>query len=227
MLPGLLFLFATEPRSDSKINFSDANQRLSYSLGSLIGDTIKQKNIALSETALIKGMQDGQEQISPLLDSVTLENLSTESKNRLYHYMGLDSQNPIKSRREIYANRKLTGRSFILANQHRQGVVSLPSGLQYKVIHSGKGESPQAYDTVGIEFHIHSLDGKQIANSGSKGETTVFPVKSLIKGLAEAVQLMKPGASWEVYIPPHLAYGRMRRFANMTVIADVRLESVY
>lgn len=223
----LLTVFTTTVKAESELKFSDANQRLSYSLGNIIGSTIKRKNMALNETVLIKGIQDGKASITPLLDNVSLNKHSAEIKNQLHLKMGLESQSPVKSRREIYASRKLTGKAFMQANKHRQGVVSLPSGLQYRIITPGDGIHPQLYDTVGIEFHIHTLDGKQISNSGIKGEKSVLPVNSLIKGLAEAVQLMKPGAIWEVYLPPHLAYGRMRRYANLTVIADVRLESVY
>lgn len=223
----LFYAFSAAVNSDSTIRFSDANQRLSYSLGNLIGSTLKHKNLTLDEAVIIKGIQDGQAQITPLLDSASLNRHSAEIKNQLQQKMGLETPHPIQSRREIYANRKLTGKAFMQANRHRQDVVSLPSGLQYKVVRTGDGVTPQAYDTVAIEFHIHTVDGKQIANSGARGETSVMPVNSLIKGLAEAVQLMRPGAIWEVYLPPQLAYGHMRRYANLTMVADVRLESVH
>ncbi len=223
----LFFSFSASVHSGSAISFSDANQRLSYSLGNIIGNTLKRKNLSLDETVLIKGIQDGQAQITPLLDSASLNQHSAEIRNQLQQKMGLETQHPIQSRREIYANRKLTGKAFMQANRHRQDVVSLPSGLQYKVVRPGDGVNPQEYDKVGIEFHIHTLEGKQIANSGARGETSVMPVNSLIKGLAEAVQLMRPGAIWEVYLPPQLAYGHMRRYANLTMVADIRLESVH
>lgn len=212
--------------AQTTINFTDADQRLSYSLGNLIGSELKRKKLELNEAVLTKGLQDSQNNITPLLDAIEVRHLTDEFRNQMHSKMGMESTYTIKSRTQMNKNRRLSGAAFMKANKHRQGVITLPSGVQYKVITQGSGVSPTDADTVEIELHTHSIDGQPVANSGAEGETRTFQVNSLIKGLAEVVLLMQPGAKWEVYIPPELAYGRIRRFANLTVIAEIRLVSV-
>lgn len=212
--------------AETATNFSDANQRLSYSLGNIIGNEIKRKKMILNESVLRKGFQDSQSNIAPLIDAVEIHRLTNDIKNQFHLKMGLESTYTIKSRREINSNRQRSGASFMKANKNRKGVITLPSGVQYKIITQGSGISPTASDTVEIEFQTHSIDGQPIAYTGAKGEPRKFKVTALIKGLAEAVQLMQPGSKWEVYIPPKLAYGRMRRYANLTVVVEISLISI-
>lgn len=218
-------VFLNTVHGEFVINSSDANQRFSYSLGNIIGNEIKRNQMALNISVLRKGLEDSQTEIAPLVDALETRRLASHVSNQIHTQMGLESDYSIQARHQLHRNRESSGGSFLSANKHRNGVVSLPSGVQYKVIKQGKGNSPLATDTVEIEIHAHSVDGKQIAYS-AKGETTNVQVNSLIKGLSETVQLMQPGAIWEVYIPPQLAYTRIRRYAHLTVIAEVRLVAI-
>jgi len=99
------------------------------------------------------------------------------------------------------------GEEFLKENAKKEGVKTLPSGLQYKVIKEGEGKSPKATDTVSVHYRGTLLDGTEFDSSIKRGEPAEFPVNGVIKGWTEALQLMKQGAKWMLYIPANLAYG--------------------
>ena len=100
---------------------------------------------------------------------------------------------------------------FFEANSKKEGVVTLPSGLQYKVITQGAGKIPKATDTVVTHYRGTVIDGTEFDNSYTRGEPASFPVNKVIKGWTEALQLMNVGSKWELYIPSALAYGNQQR----------------
>ncbi len=102
---------------------------------------------------------------------------------------------------------EMTGDAFLEANKSKPGVVVLPSGLQYKIITEGNGESPKANDIVTVNYAGTLVNGKEFDSSYKRGQPASFPVSGVIPGWVEALQLMKPGAVWELYIPANLAYG--------------------
>lgn len=102
---------------------------------------------------------------------------------------------------------QMTGEAFLEANKSKPGVVVLPSGLQYKIITEGAGESPKASDVVTVNYAGTLVNGKEFDSSYKRGQPASFPVGGVIPGWVEALQLMKPGAVWELYIPANLAYG--------------------
>ena len=104
------------------------------------------------------------------------------------------------------ANKK-EGEEFLASNKTKEGVVTTASGLQYKVITAGTGPSPKASDKVSVHYRGTLIDGTEFDSSYRRGEPVSFPVKGVIAGWTEALQLMKEGAKWELYIPSELAYG--------------------
>jgi FKBP-type peptidyl-prolyl cis-trans isomerase len=96
---------------------------------------------------------------------------------------------------------------FLMENKTKEGVKTLPSGLQYKVIKDGTGKTPKASDTVVTHYRGTLIDGTEFDSSYKRGEPAEFPVGGVIKGWTEALQLMKEGAKWILYVPPKLAYG--------------------
>ncbi len=96
---------------------------------------------------------------------------------------------------------------YLKENAKKEGVKSLPSGLQYKVIKDGAGKSPKATDTAVVHYRGTTTDGKEFDSSYKRGEPAEFPVNRVIPGWTEGLQLMKEGAKWMLYIPPNLAYG--------------------
>jgi FKBP-type peptidyl-prolyl cis-trans isomerase FklB len=102
---------------------------------------------------------------------------------------------------------KQEGEAFLAENKKKKGVTTLPSGLQYQVIRSGKGASPKASDTVVTHYHGTLINGKVFDSSVDRGQPATFPVARVIKGWTEALQKMKVGDKWKIYVPSQLAYG--------------------
>ena len=112
-----------------------------------------------------------------------------------------------KLQEEQVAGLKAEGEAFLAENAKKEGVVTLPSGLQYKVLNSGNGASPKATDTVECHYEGRLISGTVFDSSYQRGETASFGVNQVIAGWVEALQLMKEGDKWQLYIPYNLAYG--------------------
>ncbi len=112
-----------------------------------------------------------------------------------------------KDRNQLAEENLSQGEAFITENGKREGVVSLPSGLQYEVIHDGGGDTPRNTDTVVTHYRGTLIDGKEFDSSHRRGEPASFPVNRVISGWTEALQLMTVGSKWKLFIPANLAYG--------------------
>lgn len=125
---------------------------------------------------------------------------------------------------------KTAGEKFLSENKKKEGVVTLPSGLQYKILTEGKGEKPKASDTVECHYEGSLIDGTIFDSSVRRGETAEFPVNGVIAGWVEALQLMPVGSKWQLYIPSELAYGSRGAGQsigpNETLIFDVELINI-
>lgn len=125
---------------------------------------------------------------------------------------------------------KKQGEEFLGENKSKQGVVTLPSGLQYKILTEGKGPKPTASDTVQCNYRGTLINGKEFDSSAKHGGPATFPVSGVIKGWTEALQLMPVGSKWELFIPPDLAYGDRGAGADIgpdsTLVFDVELVSI-
>lgn len=126
-----------------------------------------------------------------------------------------------------YGNQLEQGAAFLAANSKKEGVVTLPSGLQYKVIKEGNGPKPKATDKVTTHYHGTLIDGTVFDSSVQRNQPATFPVNGVIKGWVEALQLMPTGSKWRLFVPYNLAYGErgagstIKPFA--TLIFDVEL----
>jgi FKBP-type peptidyl-prolyl cis-trans isomerase FklB len=122
-----------------------------------------------------------------------------------------------------------TGEEFLAENAKKEGVVSLPSGLQYEVITMGTGEKPLAHNTVTCHYHGTVISGEVFDSSVQRGQPASFPLNAVISGWTEALQLMPTGSKWRLFLPPHLAYGsrQVSRVIgpNSTLIFEVELIS--
>lgn len=125
---------------------------------------------------------------------------------------------------------KRIGQEFLAENSKKEGVETLSSGLQYKVIEAGDGASPKATDSVTVHYEGTLIDGEVFDSSYKRGDSITFKVGQVIQGWQEALQLMKPGATWMLYIPSDLAYGERGTFGsigpNETLIFKVELLAV-
>ncbi|MCK9418960.1 MAG: FKBP-type peptidyl-prolyl cis-trans isomerase [Nitrospirae bacterium] len=126
---------------------------------------------------------------------------------------------------------KKEGEAFLEKNKTREGVKTLPSGLQYKVITEGKGKSPRERDTVTVHYRGTLIDGKEFDSSYKRGQPETFHMDGMITGWAEALQLMKEGSKWQLVIPSDLAYGEAGSDTgsigpNAVLIFEIELISV-
>ena len=122
------------------------------------------------------------------------------------------------------------GKIFLDENKMKDGVKELPSGLQYKIVTAGNGTRPEIHDTVTVHYRGTLIDGTEFDSSYSRGEPISFPVNGVIPGWIEALQLMKEGSKWQLFIPSHMAYGERGAGRaippNATLIFDVELLKV-
>jgi FKBP-type peptidyl-prolyl cis-trans isomerase FklB len=197
--------------------------KVSYSIGLNIGKDFKSQNIEVNPELLARGIKDAISDTKPLLtDEEIQEAIGSFQLERLAEAEEMAKAAGEKNRQE--------GESFLLENAKKEGVVTLPSGLQYKVIEEGTGKSPEPGDQVTVHYRGTLVDGTEFDSSYERGEPVTFPVGGVIPGWTEALQLMKEGAKWQLFIPPSLAYGEKGAGQvigpNSTLIFDVELISV-
>jgi FKBP-type peptidyl-prolyl cis-trans isomerase FklB len=196
---------------------SNANDSLSYSFGLLIGSNMAVQGVeTVNYDVFLKAFQDGFADRQDIME-YTQANEYIES-----FFTSLASKE---------ADMNLAkSQAFLEENAKQEGVVVLPSGLQYKELTAGSGESPKASEQVRVHYHGTFIDGKVFDSSIDRGEPIVFGVNQVIAGWTEALQLMKPGSRWMLYIPPYLAYGQQGAGGvigpNMALIFEVELIEV-
>ena len=181
-------------------------EKMSYSIGADIGRNLKNNEIGLSLQHFFAGIRDAFTG-KPL--ALTNQELSAGVQN---------FQTEMRQKAILRAERTPAGRvavkpgkDFLAANAKKPGVKTTSSGLQYKVIKSGNGATPKATDKVTTHYEGRLIDGKVFDSSYKRGEPATFPVNGVIKGWTEALQMMKEGDKWQLYIPHHLAYGPQGR----------------
>ena len=188
-------LAAEEKQSIEK---ADLEKQISYALGYNIFDKLKE-TFEIDPTFFMMGAMDRHEK-QPKLTQEKLEQI-------LKSYQRLARQKQIeKIKMESKVNRE-KGIMFLEENKKKENVVTLPSGLQYKIIIAGKGPLPKATDTVECHYKGRLIDGTEFDSSYRRGKPAAFQVGGVIKGWIEALQMMKVGSKWELYIPSDLAYG--------------------
>jgi FKBP-type peptidyl-prolyl cis-trans isomerase FklB len=191
-------------------------KRFSYIIGMQIGQQLRNDNIELDEAAFMAAIRDVAAGNKPQLSQQELQ----ATMQRIQQQRQAESQ-------KIAEKNTLEGQKFLEENKKKAGVKVLPSGLQYKVIKSGSGTSPKATDTVEVNYRGTLIDGTEFDSSYSRGQPATFPVNGVIKGWQEALQAMKEGGKWQIYVPAELAYGSRGAGAkigpNATLIFDVEL----
>lgn len=194
----------------------DEKDRISYSVGYQMGGDFKRQKIDINAAALIKGIEDALAEGQPLMTSPEMQNTLVELKKRVV--AGQEETRQLA--RERYLEE---GRSFFTANAKKEGVVTLPSGLQYKVSKSGAGSKPLASDTVSVNYRATFLDGTEFDSSYRDNKPATFRLDSVIAGLREGLLLMETGSHWQLFLPATLAFGEQGPMADRPVIFDLEL----
>jgi FKBP-type peptidyl-prolyl cis-trans isomerase len=198
-------------------------EKESYAMGMNLGMGLHRQGMTLDPALVARGMRDAMAGKKTAMTEdeakAALTQLQTDVRQKL----------DAKSHEEGAVNRK-EGDTFLAANKTKDGVKTLPSGLQYKVLKEGTGPKPTASDTVTCNYRGTLINGKEFDSSYKRGQPTSFPVGGVIKGWTEALQLMPVGSKWELFIPPDMAYGDRGAGADIgpgeTLIFEVELLSI-
>jgi FKBP-type peptidyl-prolyl cis-trans isomerase FklB len=199
-------------------------QKASYAIGMNWGTGLHRQNIDVDSAALIQGMKDA------LAGGKTLLTEDEARTALMQLQKEVQEKQQAKAAAEGDANKK-EGEAFLAANKSKEGVVTLPSGLQYKILKEGTGPKPTATDSVVCNYKGTLINGTEFDSSYKRGEPATFPVTGVIKGWTEALQLMPVGSKWQLFIPSDLAYGPRGTPGgpigpNATLIFEVELISI-
>lgn len=192
--------FGEVQKTVKKIKFKDQREKLSYSIGLDIGKNLKKQEIDINTKLLLKGLTDALSGTTPSLTEEEIKEVFTTFQKAME-----TKQNEKKLK--LAEKNKTEGEAFLVANKTKEGVVTLPSGLQYKELTPGKGPSPIATDTVTVNYQGTLIDGTEFDSSYKRGQPLKIGVSGVIPAWTEALQLMKVGAKWQLFIPANLAYG--------------------
>lgn len=223
MVLGIVLLAGPAANAEEKKALQTAKEKQSYSLGADIGSKLKGQSIDIDADLFSQGLKD----------AVSGGKLMMTEQERKETLTGLQKELMEKQAeriKQISEKNKKEGEAFLSENKNKEGVKTLPSGLQYKVIKEGAGKTPKADDTVVTNYRGTLTDGTEFDSSFKRGEPATFPVKGVIPGWTEALQLMKEGSKWELFIPSNLAYGERGAGnaigPNATLIFEIELISV-
>ncbi len=216
-------LLVGQANAEEKKALQTTKEKQSYSLGADIGSKLKAQPIEIDPDVFVQGLKDAFTKGKMLMTEQEIK----ESLSGLQKELREKQAVLIK---ELAEKNKKEGEAFLAANKTKEGVKTLPSGLQYKVIKAGTGKTPKADDTVVTNYRGTLIDGTEFDSSYKRGQPATFKVNAVIHGWTEALQLMKEGSKWELFIPANLAYGE-RGAGNLigpdaTLIFEVELISV-
>jgi len=203
-----------------KTSLEEGKEEVSYALGLNIGASIKQLDADVDLDILVQAIRDTLEDRGSLLNESEFRKVLTDFQR--------DVRLERNKKRQAKAGENLKeGKEFLEANKNKEGVVTTASGLQYKVLVQGDGPKPKADDKVKVHYRGTLIDGTEFDSSYKRGAPVTFPVKGVIKGWTEALQLMNVGSKYELYVPSDLAYGSRGTGGdigpNATLIFEVEL----
>jgi len=211
------------PAKPAPITLKTQKDKASYALGMNFGTGLRKQSIDIDPAILARGLRDSFSNGKTLLTEDEAKAVLTQL------------QSDVRKKQQELAlqlgeTNKKQGLEFLEANKTKDGVVTLPSGLQYKVLQEGTGPKPAPTDTVVCNYRGTLLDSTEFDSSYKHGQPVTFPVTGVIKGWTEALQLMPVGSKWQLFIPSALAYGE-RGFGgqigpNATLIFEVELLSI-
>ena len=190
------YLFAEEVPT-----LENLKEKESYSIGYQVGLSMMRDGVEVDLDTLIKGLQDAISEKDPLLNNEEMRDLIVDRRERA-------KEAQMQKLLETRAKNAEETQKFLAENVKKQGIMTTESGLQYKILKAGEGISPESGDTVTVHYKGTFIDGEEFDSSYSKGEPQSFQVSRVIKGWTEALQMMKVGSKWKIFLPPRLAYGQ-------------------
>ena len=215
----------TDPKKNSAPLALETNKdKVSYAVGLNLGRGIHKEAVDVDPEILARGLRDGLGDTKPQMTDEEVQATLTELQKQVTAHQQ-------EVRQQAIEKNKKAGEVFLAANKDKPGVVTLPSGLQYKIIEPGTGPKPTASDSVVCNYRGTLIDGTEFDSSYKRGQAATFPVGQVIKGWTEALQLMPVGSKWQLFIPPDLAYGERGTNGgpigpNETLVFEVQLVSI-
>src|SRR6202051_4696718 len=218
---------ATPAKSATATPLTTRTQKFSYALGmdigSKVGPSLKKQSVEVDPNLVSQGLKDAMSGAKTRLTEQEAQTVLTEMQTEV------NKQRQEKMQQAAAAN-KAEGDAFLAANKTKEGVITLPSGLQYKILKEGTGPKPTASDTVACNYRGTLINGTEFDRSAKHGEAAKFGVGQVIKGWTEALQLMPVGSKWQLFVPSSLAYGERGAGGDIgpdaTLIFDVELLSI-
>jgi FKBP-type peptidyl-prolyl cis-trans isomerase FklB len=221
---------ATAAKTTGPVTLETDKEKTSYAIGADLGTKLKTAEIDVDPAILSRAIKD-------VLSGNKTAMTDDEIRAKLMDLSkGLQAKQQEAQKKQAEAN-KVTGEknrkdgdAFLAQNKAKEGVVTLPSGLQYKILKVGDGPKPTTSDTVTCNYRGTLLDGKEFDSSYKRGQPASFPVGGVIKGWTEALQLMPVGSKWQLFIPADLAYGDRQAGPDIlpgsTLVFEVELLSI-
>jgi FKBP-type peptidyl-prolyl cis-trans isomerase len=214
---------ASSSATQQPLKLTTQKEKLSYAIGMNIGQSMKKDALDIDPAILTRALKDALAGSKPQMTEEEAKAVITTFRNEMI------AKKQAEEKKISDAN-KQAGEQFLATNKTREGVVTLPSGLQYKVIKQGDGPKPTATDTVETNYRGTLINGTEFDSSYKRGEPATFPVNQVIKGWTEALQLMPVGSKWQLFIPADLAYGPRSPSPeigpNSALIFDIELLSI-
>ena len=207
-------------------------EKISYALGMDLGNQLRKLSVEADPALFGQGLKDALSGSKTLMTEQQVREAVSELQAELKRKEGAKMKGIGENDAEtalLAAQNKMTGEAFLAANGKKEGVVTLPSGLQYKILKQGDGPKPALDATVICQYKAALLDGTEIFNTYTRQQPATLKVNGVIKGLTEALPLISVGSKWELFVPPALAYGELGSGPvrpNSTLKYEVELVSI-
>ncbi len=213
-----VLLLAGQASAAEKTVLKTEKDKVNYGIGVSMARNFKQQGIDVDVNLVVKGMKDALAGKKLLMSDDELRKTMTAYQHEL-------RQKQMQQKKMAALDNKKEGDAFLAANKQKEGVVTLPSGLQYKILKAAEGNKPTAEDIVEVKYRGTFINGKEFDISGP--EPKAFKLAEVIPGWREALQLMPVGSRWQLVVPPELAYGErgmgMAIMPNTTLIFELEL----
>jgi FKBP-type peptidyl-prolyl cis-trans isomerase FklB len=213
-------LYACNQGGSNNQPLETLEQKASYSFGVDVANRLKQQGVELDVNALNRGIADAYNGAELALSDEDQLQAKTSFQTQLRDSL-------LKKQTAVAEKNMAAGKAFLEENAKKEGVITTESGLQYKILTTGDGKQPKETDTVTTHYKGTLIDGREFDSSYKRDKPASFPVKGVIKGWTEALQLMHVGDKWQLFVPSELAYGASQRSEliqpNSTLIFEIEL----
>ncbi|MEE4217453.1 MAG: FKBP-type peptidyl-prolyl cis-trans isomerase [Xanthomonadales bacterium] len=174
--------------------------KLSYAVGWDIGEDIQRRGAEFDVETIIAAIRDSSAGKEPQVPSEEMVAMLTELQQKV-------RQEQAEAFQKLADDNQKAADEFLQTNLSKNGIVALPSGVQYRIIEEGEGSRPGMEDTVKVHYRGSKINGHEFDSSFARGVPEEFPVNTVLRGWQEVLPLMKTGATWQIFVPPELAFG--------------------